>query len=100
MKVGVTYDIAVRHESLNGQAYGGKRDWRIVSQRRVPTDAGRLESEIHAKLARHAIGLPYMRVEGIVTTRETFVPNVDEALVVVVATPDASASGPDKSPDA
>jgi hypothetical protein len=41
-----------------------------------------------------------MRVEGIVTTRETFVPNVDEALVVVVATPDASASGPDKSPDA
>ena len=99
VKVGVTYDISVRHESLNGDAYGGKRDWRIVLQRQVPTDAGRLESEIHAKLERYAIGLPYMKAKGIVTTRETFVLNVDRALAVVVDILGASASGPDKSQD-
>ena len=70
-KVGSTGDLSQRLDRVNYQAYGGASDWRSVWHMRIE-ESGRVEFEIHAKLARYAVDGTYVKDGVQQGTRELF----------------------------
>lgn len=70
-KVGCTGDLWQRIEHINYQAYGGASDWHRIWSMRLD-DIGRVENDIHARLARCEVEGSYVKDGAVQATRELF----------------------------
>jgi len=71
LKIGCSKDIADRTRTINGFAYGGATDWKMVASVKCK-DAGRVEFAAHTALARHASEGHYRANGRDTTCRELF----------------------------
>jgi hypothetical protein len=60
LKVGCSNDVQVRRQLLNSYWYGGQFDWQILATAQTPS-AGRVEFEVHARLARFHVSGEYVQ---------------------------------------
>jgi hypothetical protein len=79
IKVGCSSDVQVRRELLNSYWYGGQFDWRILATASPPA-AGRVECEVHAKLARFQAAGDYVQGGRRHKCYELFRCNFDDAV--------------------
>lgn len=77
-KVGTTNDLDTRESSLCRLSYGGANDWRMQFYQRC-AKAGRVEFEVHRRLAAKRVARSYEREGEIVDCQELFDCSVEEA---------------------
>jgi hypothetical protein len=72
-KIGVTKDLARRHDLLNEQGYAGANDWELFAWSNCVENAGRIEATANAVLGRYRIrGLTYAHKKTNGDSREVY----------------------------
>ena len=97
-KVGSTGDLRQRLDRVNYQAYGGASDWKPIWHMRI-AESGRVEFDIHAKLARYVADGIYTKDGFEQRTRELFRAPLMRVLTAVNAVIGPSVNQGDLSED-